>query len=417
MKRLTMRLAFAALVYQCATAPALGAASKPGDQLFKLRASDGAQFDEFGRFVDIDSGVVVVGAYLNDDFGDSSGSAYIFDATTGQQRFKLIPPGSAPGDVFGSSVAIDSGLALIGASGDDGAGAAFLYNVVTGQQLRKLTGPAQTYDEFGYSAALDGTTALIGAIGEGDRGQRFGAAYLFDAGTGQRRFRLTPNDRARFHDFGQSVSVSDGVAIVGAPGDGRNGLYTGAAYLFSTHTGQQLFKLTSPDSRTLDSFGYSVAVNGDYAIVGAPGHDVNGENVGAAYVFDVTTGELLRKLIAADRHEDFYFGQSVAIEGSVALVGAGGANVHGTQSGAAYMFDVRTGRQLLKLAPDDGHSFARFGFSVALDGDVGLIGAYLDGNFSRSTGAAYLFRVVPEPEAMALLVTTLVAAGRCRRRV
>ena len=131
-------------------------------------------------------------------------------------------------------------------------------------------------------------------------------------------FKLLANDGLIAFEFGFSVANSGVIAIIGSPGDDVNGHASGSAYLFDTTTGLQLFKLLPLDSAEGLEFGWSVAIDGTKAIVGAAQDDIDGN--GAAYVFDTTTGQQLFKLVANDGASDDMFGISVAISGTTAIV-------------------------------------------------------------------------------------------------
>lgn len=154
-----------------------------GDQLAKLIANDGAESDLFGNSVAISGATAIVGAYGDDDNGDVSGSAYLFDTATGVQIAKLLPRDGEEHDSFGSSVAISGSAAIVGAwaHGDNGlqSGSAYLFGTTTGQQIAKLLPKdGALYDWFGFSVAISGATAIVGAHGDGDNGYNSGSAYL-----------------------------------------------------------------------------------------------------------------------------------------------------------------------------------------------------------------------------------------------
>jgi len=178
------------------------------DQETKLTASDAAASDVFGRSVAISGNTALVGASGDDDDDDdtNSGSAYLFDITTGNQLFKLTASDAAALDFFGSSVAISGNTALVGAFGDDDggsrSGSAYLFDITTGNQLFKLTASdAAAFDLFGKSVAISGNTALVGANGD-DAGPGSGSAYLFDITTGNQLAKLTASDAAALDFFG-----------------------------------------------------------------------------------------------------------------------------------------------------------------------------------------------------------------------
>jgi len=171
----------------------------------KLLADDGAGGDRFGYSVDMssDGSLVVVGSYGDDDSGSGSGSAYVFDATTGAQLYKLLADDAAAGDGFGSSVSVssDGSRVLVGAVGVpyEGYGSAYVFNGTTGEQLHKFVADdGAAGDDFGYSVSVssDGSQVVVGASGDGDRGSYSGSAYVFDGASGSRLHKLLADDGA-----------------------------------------------------------------------------------------------------------------------------------------------------------------------------------------------------------------------------
>jgi len=263
-----------------------------------------------------------------------------------------------------------------------------------GDELFKLTASdAASGDRFGESVAISGNTAIVGSHRDDDAGGSSGSAFLFDATTGSQLFKLTASDAAGSDQFGLSVGISGNAAIVGAKGNGDAGGFSGSAYLFDVATGNQLHKLTASDAEASDVFGISVAISGNRAIVGATGDDDDGSNSGSAYLFDVATGNQLFKLTASDAASGDEFGGSVAISGNVAIVGAYLNDDAGNGSGSAYIFDVTTGNQLFKLTASDAISGAHFGTSVAISGTRAVVGAGTDNDVAFTAGSAYIFDV------------------------
>ncbi|QDT00671.1 FG-GAP repeat protein [Adhaeretor mobilis] len=357
-------------------------------------------------------------AFLLASLAATPASAIFFNAET-----KLTADGAAVGyfDYFGYSVAISGNTALVGAFGDDvggnNSGSAYLFDVTTGNQLAKLTAnDAAAVDRFGGSVAISGNTALVGAFGNDDGGSSSGSAYLFDITTGNQLAKLTADDAAVSDSFGWSVAISGNTALVGAFLDNDGGGSSGSAYLFDVSTGNQLAKLTAEDATAGDSFGYSVAINGNTALIGAHRDDDEGSDSGSAYLFDVTTGNQLTKLTANDAAANDRFGFSVAISGGTAIVGAVFDDDGGSSSGSAYLFDVTTGNQLAKLTASDAAGGDLFGHSVAMSGDTTLVGAHFNGNGRLGSGSAYLFNSrIPEPTSL-LLATFAWTAWFLRRR-
>jgi hypothetical protein len=195
---------------------------------------------------------------------------------------------------------------------------------------------------------------------------------------------LAAPDGATSDAFGWTVALSGSTAVLGAPGK----LPTGAAYVFvrSGSIWSQQAELTASDGTQFDAFGGSVAISGSTAVVGAPDRN---SFTGAAYVF-VRSGSVWSQqaeLTASDGASIDYFGVSVGISGSTVVVGAEGKN---SFTGAAYMF-VRSGTvwsQQAELTASDGAQQDSLGHSVAISGSTAVVGAYAK---NHSTGAAYVF--------------------------
>jgi hypothetical protein len=160
-------------------------------------------------------------------------------------------------------------------------------------------------------------------------------------------------------------------------------------------------KIVASDAGQFDNFGRSVAIDGDYAIVGAHQDDDAGgagvnSNSGSAYIFRRTgtnTWDTGTKIVASDAADGDNFGYGVAIDGDYAIVGAYQNDDGGSSSGSAYIFR-RTGTNTwdtgTKILASDAAASDRFGFSVDIDGDYAIVGAYQNDDGGSSSGSAYI---------------------------
>jgi hypothetical protein len=331
------------------------------------------------------------------------------------QQQELTAADGAHDDVFGYSVAVSGTTAVIGAAGrtignNPGQGAAYVFTCsgtpCTWMQQQQLTASdGARDDEFGNSVAVSGNTAIIGAWGKNSLYlpgapttalAPQGAAYVFTCSgtpcTWTQQQELTASDGARGDEFGNTVAVSGKTAIIGAP---YKNSYQGAAYIFTCSgtpcTWTQRQKLTAADGASGDVFGYSVAVSGNTAIIGAIG---NNSSRGAAYVFTCTgipcTWTQQQELTAADGARGDVFGTRVAVSGSVGVIGAPGKTIgNNSLQGAAYVFTCSgipcTWISQQELIASDGASRDEFGTRVAVSGNTVLVAN------NTLKGAAYVF--------------------------
>jgi parallel beta-helix repeat protein len=319
----------------------------------KLLPFDGAADDRFGEAVAISGDTAVIGARRDDDNGENSGAVYVFrfDGSDWALQAKLLPSDGAAGDGFGRSVAISGNTAVIGATGDDdngtNSGSAYVFRYDGSdwvEEAKLLASDGAASDLFGFSASIYGDSALIGAEDDDDNGDNSGSAYVFryDGLTWAQEAKLLPADGEPRDYFGCSVAISGDAAVVGAYNGNDNGATSGSAYVFryDGSNWSNEAKLLASDSAGGDNFGWSVAISGDTAVIGAKWDDDNGEDSGAAYVFRYDGANWVEqaKLLASDGAADDTFGRSVAISGGTAVIGADGDDDNGSYSGSAYVF-------------------------------------------------------------------------------
>ena len=350
-------------------------------QIDLLRGFDVGDLDAFGAALAIDGDVAVVGAHLHDLPADNAGAVYVF-ARSGlewTQEAKLTASDGAAGDLFGRAVALDGNTLVVGASRDDDgahdAGAAYVFERVGTSwfQRAKLNAPvpvASSY--FGRSVEIEGGTILIGAYEELVSGEPRGAAYVFVGGGAGWALeqRLIAADGAAHDSFGFSLALEGDTALVGAQHDDDAGSGSGSAYVFrrSGTLWTQTQKLTASDATSADNFGHALALAGGTAFVSAyQWENGSGDSVGAVYRFKDVAGTWVESSrFEADDGEHYdLFGADVAFDGGALLVGASNADAPGEpDAGGGYVF-VNEGAgwyqqdELYALGPDGSQQFGR----------------------------------------------------------
>lgn len=375
----------------------------------KLLPADGAAVDFFSWAVSISGDTALIGALYDDDNGIKSGSAYVFQRDDGMwaQQDKLLPTDGAAHDYFAIALSVSGDIAVVGATPDQelgtGTESAYVFERNGGawtQQAKLLPNDNLSPILFGSTVSVSGPTAVIGAPFDGENGPMSGSAYVFvrDGETWTQQAKLLPLDGAEGDEFGGAVSVDGDTAVVGARRDDDRGGDTGSVYVFvrDGETWTQQAKLLPNDALPPLRFGQAVSVYADTAVIGSLG-EVAAINAGAAYVFvrDDDTWTQQARLQASDAAIFDYFGLAVSISGSTAAVGAIFNDDHGSNSGAAYLFERDDGfwTERTKLLPSDGGAQDWFGWSVAVTSDTALIGALRDDDNGGESGSAYLFPV------------------------
>lgn len=334
-------------------------------------------------------------------------------------------------DKFGNAVAISGDYAIVGAYSEEGSsnnigecGAAYIFERTGGvwgeKQLLRASNVGE-FDQFGWSVAISGNYAIVGANNVGSSNSNTnvnnGGAYIFErtGGVWSEKAILQASNAGGGHAFGQTVGISGNYAIVGSPYEDSTSTNTtfnsGAAYIFerdgSGNWIQNPTILRASNLEANDNFGYSVAIDGNYAIVGAIGEAGSSNQSyqnGATYVFErnTTTGVWIQNPIIL-RGSDIYKGgkeaSSIAISGNYIIVGAYNQNTATlSNSGAAYIFERNTITGVWSQTPilraSDQSGSDQFGISVAINGKYAIVGANFEdgtGAIGANSGAAYIF--------------------------
>jgi hypothetical protein len=382
----------------------------------RLVADDTVAYDLFGFSVSSSGDTLVVGAPYSDhsDRGSASGSAYVFVRTgkTWSLQQKLTAEDGAPGDLFGYAVSVHGDTAVVGAPLDDPSGTdsgsayVFVRNGTVWTQQRKLTGPGTAAgDVFGHAVTVHGDTAIIGAPHDATAGTRSGAAYVFTrvGGIWSQQQKLTAPDAAAEVRFGFALSLSGTAVLIGAPYDTGNGSGSGAAYVFARSGAlwSQQQKLSPPDAVEDNLVGFSVALNGDTALLGAPFGSDKAYGPGSAYVYarggaGWTQQEKLR---ADEIGEGNLFGYAVALHGEQAVATSPGDDADTLNGGSVHVF-TRSGnlwndRQRVTVRTTAEND--RAGHAVALGEGLLVVGSPGEDSTDTDAGAVNTFTPAVRP--------------------
>ena len=392
--------------------------------------------DRFGDAVGVDNRRAAVGAPFQDTGGESNvGQVHMFSRGSGgwshlTQRAFIA---ASADDNTGASVAVDGRTVVAGVPEYDYPESNSVTHFDIGRMIVYYDDPGLGWgytedpngeaagDQFGNSVSVDDGTVVVGApntdvltpVAKGN----VGTAYVYTRNSDNlyanwtKRATLTAFDRDANDRFGWAVAVEGDTIVVGAEGETNN---RGAAYVFVKPAGNwatdtETAKLTAPDGAGDDAFGSAVAVDGDFIVIGARGDDDDASQSGSVYVFtkpsggwgawdnlsDDDKGDLTAKLTASDPAMNDRLGWSVAVDGDTVLAGAYWEDAKGANSGSVYLFTKPSGSwvdatETVKLTAPDGAAGDEFGYSVAAGGGTAIVGAPGD---ESETGAAYVFSI------------------------
>ena len=426
----------------------------------KLAASDGDVGDRFGSDVSIEGDAIVIGEHLDDDWGNASGSAYVYryDAVSGLwvEEQKLNASDGAEGDLFGIGVSIRGDAIVVGATYDDdwgdrsGSAYVYRYDAVSGlwvEQQKLTASDGHTNAHFGSEVSIHGDTIVAGAAGN-YTGSNRGEAYAYESlGAAPDCDRDGVPDECQpdtdldglidacdddDDDGDGTPDVSDGCPLdpdktdpgacgcgipdTDADGDGVplcddlchgfddavdcniNGVPDGCEIENGPFEDDR--KLTASDGAADDHFGANVSIHGDIFVVGAYSDDAMGADSGSVYVYRYApfAGRWVEedKLTASDGAEGDSFGRFLSLHGDTIAVGVWADDDQGIDSGSAYVYryDEENGLWVeeQKLLAFDGVTDDQFGEDVSIHGDTLVVGAWKDDDLGNNSGSVYVYR-------------------------
>jgi len=401
---------------------------------------------EFGDVVSISGDTLVSGSPFRDGVAANEGRVFVYERESGfglpwGQVAEIAASDPAVGSLFGSSVSIDGDRMIVGAPGDDesgrNTGAAYLFERSPSDsnvwvEVSKILPPTVNGsggDAFGSAVAIHEDTMLIGSPGANLPGApRSGKAFIYRriAGTwtagealvasDNRVNALLINDR---ESFGASVALEGDTAVVGSPNanlsDSVFGWDYGAAYIFTRPAFADPFveltridEFADPDSLNYSGFGFSVDLSGDRLLIGR--YSASGPN-GAFRGGSVQLRErnqdgadqwgLVQEFAPSSGGNSTPFGYSVAVSGDLLMIGSPGPDFGSDDARGAvdvYRYDAAVSpswTQIDRFMPGEEGAEDRYGHSVALDGFTGVAGAQMDGANSleaSEAGAVYAYQ-------------------------
>jgi hypothetical protein len=359
-----------------------------------------ASNDRFGIAVAISGNLVAVGAYQDDAGAADSGSAYVFDLSTGTPTVpitQLSNPYVGQGDQFGSAVAIFGDFLAVGAPLDDAgaqdAGTAYLYflNETNSPTFEELGLTPNMGIIFGFTVSISGTLVAVGAPQDSAQDFYSGRVYIYDRASPAQPIHIIPNPApAVGARFGNAISLEGGRLVVGS---------TGKAYVYNLDAAtptQPILTLNNPGDPD-DYFGVDVSIAGTRVAVGAAYFGSGTSSTGHVYLYDTSsaTPALPVSIFSSpDQAENDYFGSSVSLSGSRLAVGATHDDTAGPDSGTVFVFDLTSGTPttpVYTLGNPTPAGSDRFGGSISISGSRLIVGAEQDDTGATNSGSAYVY--------------------------
>lgn len=372
-----------------------------------LTADDAASGDLLGGTAAISGNTIVVGV---PESGVMRGAAYVFvrTGTSWSQQAKLTASDPNNGDAFGVDVDIDGEDILVGAHLNDLAGfgpnvgSAYVFTrngTSWTQQERLVPADGAGGDQFGFSVAIDAGTAVIGAVRDDAGSSQTGSARVFVRGGTQwtEQATLIASDGAENDFFGTAVDLEGDLAVVGAARHDAIANNEGKVYVY-TRTGTTWTEtaILSPPSLVADArFGSSVALSGSRLAVGAPRDDAGAPVAGAVHVYELEAGVWNADEVVSSPSPIFegLFGESVALTTNSLFVGAPGESGIGQGDGVVYRLDPLGDAWTLRLTmvASQGQPMGSLGASVAADSVYVVAGAPGRSEVAANSGAAFVY--------------------------
>jgi len=400
----------------------------PVNPVMTISAPDPVPCGYFGFALALDGDRLVASAFHDGSGEVDDGIVHAFDLSSGTGatlEFTFTAPAAATRSQFGYALALEDGLLLVGSPGRSNGsqtapprGSACMFDLTSPNPSIPsviLDHPAaDACVGFGSGVTFAAGRAIVGAPYSGNAMNHLGRVYIFNPSS-----TFAPESpvasvrqlvQAQETHFGSVAAMDQHLIAVGAPYDDLAGEDAGAVYLYDSTTGQPaepMAILVSPEPSPYNHFGAAIDISGSLIVIGVPQNDMGAQNAGRAYVFSVAGGApvLVATLNNPAPAPDDTFGGSVAISGSRVLIGAHRDDASRTDSGTVYLYDLLSGTPSVPTAVlinPDPDSRDYFGAAVAISGNRIAIGAPLEDSMDEDAGQVYIYNL-PSAGAPVLL--------------
>jgi len=410
-------------------------------EIQRVLAPDGKDHDHLGSHLAMADDVLVVAAVgYADPQGPFWGNVYIFrkDPINGEWKPEqtLTPPSGDPMDRFGSYVATDGEIIVVGAPFADeqgrDSGAVYVYRYNLSWQLEDTLIPNDLteLDYYGSMLTIDSNIIVVGHRSDDDLGYNAGAAYVFRYQSGQwiEEQKLLASDGEPEDRFGWGLSKFGDTIIVGAYYEDTPVVDAGSVYVFryDPYLPQNPWvenqKLHSSEGGIDDLFGDSISLYGEWLFIGAPRHESSpGIKSGAVYVYkwDVIDEEFKKhqKLLSEGVQDGDRLGRWVSVYGEKAGISAIRCDIQGFDSGAGYLltYDHILDEWVIEsmILGADGKAEDVNGSGITLYEDTVVMGANRNDNENGlDAGAVYVYELDYD-FTLSLFPTVAPAGGFC----
>lgn len=306
-----------------------------------------------------------------------AGAVRVYDREDDSLIYTFYNPSPSASHRFGASVILDNDTLVVGGANMDFVS---VYDLSTGILSRTITTPAAQTGAYGNATDLDGNILVVGAFAEDVAFVNDGSAYVYDVNTGALLHTLLNPDQTATDYFGRSVSI-DGAYI--AIGTERNDIGAttdaGTVYIYDTSTGNLIRTIDNPEADASDYFGRTIEIRGDSLFVGAYLNDQETVNTGGIYEFDIPTGNLVQTFYNPIPELGSRYGLDFEISGNYLLASSYRGDGGSDDAGYLYIHDISTGQLLNTIANPFPSIGAEMGRSIFIDGNTILAQEGSDG--------------------------------------
>ena len=344
-----------------------------------------------GSVTTIGRGIFVDARNLEAIFNDSRFSYLDLGIGVRSRRF------SVPAVAFdqeGDIIVVGSPGAFVNGSSS---GSVDIYKISDPTYERKITpSDGGTNGYFGNALSISGDIIVVGSPGDDDKGSNIGSVYIYKISDPTYERKITPSDGVYNDYFGNALSISGDIIVVGSPGAVVNGNIDGSVYIYKISDPTYERKITPSDAGTNDYFGKALSISGDIIVVGSPYDDDNGSSSGSVYIYKISDPTYERKITPSDGEANDFFGSALSISGDIIVVGKPYDDDNGSSSGSVYIYKISDPTYERKITPSDGEVSDVFGNSVSISGDIIVVGSPYDDDNGSNSGSVYIYDISKE---------------------